>query len=71
MYFATVVVNSQNLSTDRRLMIYLAACRTKRTKKSTKFSYPSLKSAILPVAHFDDILIPAFKKFVLLMLDLD
>ena len=43
----------------------------KRIKKSTKFSYPSLKSAILPVVHSDDILIPVFQKSLLLMLDLD
>ena len=43
----------------------------KRTKKSTKFSYPSLKSAIFPVVHSDDILMLVFQKSLLLMLDLD
>ena len=43
----------------------------KRTKKSTKFSYPSFKSAILPVAHSNDISIPVFKESALLIPDLD
>ena len=37
----------------------------KRTKTSTTFSYPSLKSVIHPASHFGDMTISVFKESVL------
>ena len=55
----------QNHHDDRYFCAFDLVGLNKRTKKSTKFTYPSLKSAIRPVAHSDDLPIPVFKESVL------
>ena len=56
---------SQNHHDDCYFCAFDLVGLNKRTKNSTRFSYPSFKSAIRPVAHSDDIPMSVFKESVL------